>query len=194
MSALAEQHQVWTFADLQALPDDLEWRRYEIVDGALVVSPTPDLRHDYVEAMLRRLLDAAAQPAYLVTSSAGIDLGTSYRIPDLKVLTIDSAGKEAALAQPSDVLLAVEVVSPGSVTTDRVTKPAQYAAAGIPAYWRVETRPSVSLTAYELAPGATAYTEIGTWGPGEIAHLQHPFPVDVPIDALAPAESGHADG
>jgi len=45
------------------------------------------------------------------------------------------------LLSPAEVLLAVEVVSPGSVTTDRITKPAQYAAAGIANFWRVETEP-----------------------------------------------------
>lgn len=28
---------VWTFEDLQGLPEDVDWRRFEIVDGALVV-------------------------------------------------------------------------------------------------------------------------------------------------------------
>jgi Uma2 family endonuclease len=32
-----------------------------------------------------------------------------------------------------------EVESPSSLTEDRVTKPAQYAAAGIRHYWRIET-------------------------------------------------------
>ena len=77
--------------------------------------------------------------------------------------------------------LAVEIVSPGSVTTDRVTKPAQYAAAGIRHFWRVETRP-VSLTAYAL-DGST-YRELGTWGAGETAHLAEPSPAEIPIDRL----------
>jgi hypothetical protein len=69
---------------------------------------------------------------------------------------------------------------------DRFTKPAVYAANGIPIYLRVETEPDVTLTAYELRPGAHAYTELGTWGPGETAHLTDPFPVDIPIDAITP--------
>ncbi len=64
--------------------------------------------------------------------------------------------------------------SPTSRTHDRITKPAQYAAGGVPAYWRVETVPEVSLTAYVLTPGE---------GPsrgwdgveGETARLAHPI-------------------
>jgi Uma2 family endonuclease len=42
-----------------------------------------------------------------------------------------------------DVLLAVEVMSPTSVRTDRLAKPAQYAQAGIPSFWRLELDPLV---------------------------------------------------
>ncbi len=96
-------------------------------------------------------------------------------------------GRRTRPIPPADVLLVVEVVSPSSVTTDRITKPAQYAAAGIPAYWRVEASAAVSLTAYTLPPGSSVYAEVGTWSRGEVAHLTEPFAVDVPIDQLTPA-------
>jgi len=80
----------------------------------------------------------------------------------------------------------VEVVSPGSQTTDRVTKPAQYAAAGIPAYLRVEIDPDVTITVYELDDGATVYAEVGTFGQGEVAPVRRPFAVDIPIDEITP--------
>jgi hypothetical protein len=65
-------------------------------------------------------------------------------------------------------------------------KPALYAAAGIAVYLRVETEPVVSLTGYTLTDGASVYTELGSWGPNEVAHLDVPFPVDIPIDAITP--------
>jgi hypothetical protein len=65
------------------------------------------------------------------------------------------------------------------VTTDWITKPAQYAAAGIPAYWRVETPPQVSLTAYTLPTGGSVYAEVGTGTAGQAAHLEAPFRVEV---------------
>lgn len=51
--------------------------------------------------------------------------------------------------EPGDLLLAVEVVSPGSQSTDRIAKPAQYAAAGIVHFWRLEQEP-LELVTYEL--------------------------------------------
>jgi Uma2 family endonuclease len=39
----------------------------------------------------------------------------------------------------ADVLLVIEIVSPGSRRTDHVTKLREYAKAGIPTYWIVDT-------------------------------------------------------
>jgi Uma2 family endonuclease len=40
--------------------------------------------------------------------------------------------------RPEHCLLVVEVMSPDSVTTDQIDKPAEYAAFGILHFWRVE--------------------------------------------------------
>jgi len=95
-------------------------------------------------------------------------------------------GQDMALLQVADVELAIEIVSPGSLTTDRITKPAQYAAAGIPAFWRVETAQQVSVTAYALQPGHTVYTELGTWTEGQVMRLAEPFELKLAIDDLVP--------
>lgn len=68
----------------------------------------------------------------------------------------------------------------------RVGRVRRIAAAGIPAYSRVETTPEVSLTAYALPHGASVYAEVGTWTAGQTAHLEQPFRIDVPIDRLTP--------
>lgn len=132
------------------------------------------------------MLRAAYGPEYLVGGPIDIDLNPSYRTPDLVVIPTSLVGHRTRPLPPSDVLLVVEVVSPGSVTTDRITKPAQYAAAGIPAYWRLETDPDISLTVYRLPEGGTVYAEAGTWTRGQTAHLTEPFPVDVVLDQLLP--------
>ncbi|MGH2719060.1 MAG: Uma2 family endonuclease [Actinomycetota bacterium] len=69
------------------------------------------------------------------------------------------AGKEDVLSNtsgtldPADVLLAVEIVSPGSRTRDRVTKPVVCAQWGIPSYWRVEPDESPTSTSRSTSPG-----------------------------------------
>jgi Uma2 family endonuclease len=60
-----------------------------------------------------------------------------------------------------EVLLAVEIVSPTSVGMDRITKPAIYAGAGIPCYWRVETDKGIEVHTYRLDPTNEIYVETG---------------------------------
>ncbi|OUZ11341.1 hypothetical protein BHE97_05760 [Aeromicrobium sp. PE09-221] len=116
---------------------------------------------------------------------AGIQFGSRhYRQPDVAVVRRDVTPAGLWLA-PSDVLLALEVVSPASVTTDRITKPAQYAMWGIEGFWRVETEPELSLTAYALNPCDDVYTELGSWGPGETVCVERPFRVSFAVDDLA---------
>ena len=171
----------WTFDDLERLPDESLWR-YEIVDGALVMSPGPDRHHETVSALLRRALDDRLTPDLAVLGPIAVDLDPSYRLPDLVV--VDLVGENTKKLAVADLYLAVEVVSPSSRTTDRVTKPAQYAAYGIGAYWRVETDPEVSITAYVLRAGDDVYTELGTWAEGETMRLAEPFDVEIAIDDL----------
>ena len=35
----------WTIADLDAIPDDGGWKRYEIINGELLVTRAPHIRH-----------------------------------------------------------------------------------------------------------------------------------------------------
>lgn len=175
---------LWTFADLEALPES-PWR-YEIIDGSLLVTPGPGRRHEVVSAGLLRTLQRAVGPNWFVLGPQNLDLHPSYLIPDLIVISVEKAKRDAVLTRPDEVPLVVEIVSPSSRTTDRVTKPAKYAAAGIPAYWRVEIDPAVSLTAYELRRHDEVYTEAGTWSEGETAELHIPFDIRLPIDHLLP--------
>lgn len=48
---------LFSVADLEGMPDD--GRRYELVDGQLLVSPAPGLRHQVLALALYRLLDDA---------------------------------------------------------------------------------------------------------------------------------------
>jgi Uma2 family endonuclease len=43
-----------------------------------------------------------------------------------------------AILRPEHCLLVVEVMSPNSIIADQTDKPAEYAAAGIEYFWRVE--------------------------------------------------------
>jgi len=174
----------WTFDELQALPES-PWR-YEIIDGGLLMTPPPGTRHERITDNVRTLLKAGSNGAYRyrVWGPIGVDIEPTYLIPDLVVICENAAVVDRDNVSPSDLALVVEVVSPGSVSTDRILKPAKYAAAGIPHYWRVETKPETSLTAYMLPASANVYTELGTWKVGETAQFGAPFHLEIAIADL----------
>lgn len=134
----------WTVDDLP----DVEFR-YELVDGALLVTPPEAPRNSRVAARLLVLLAPLVDAEHEVLLHGGLYVDRrNYREPDLYVCR--RAAIDAGRVHAGDLLLAVEVMSPSSVSTDRVTKPAQYAAAGIPHYWRVEPEPR-TLVVHALA-------------------------------------------
>ncbi|WP_375496976.1 Uma2 family endonuclease [uncultured Jatrophihabitans sp.] len=184
MSPMLDLDRIWTLDDLADLSDEF-CKRVEIVDGLLIVSPPPVPRHTYVGDILFVLL-ANAAPAWLHVSGsdAGFEFGRSYRKPDLSVLHTSAYRTSRALLDTADLVLAVEIESPSSITTDRITKPAQYAAAGIAHYWRVETDP-LRLVTYRLGDGA--YAETGAWSVGEVAAIDEPFAAEIDVAALFPS-------
>ena len=44
----------WTIQDLDAMPDDGGWKRYEIIDGELYVTRAPHIRHQGVVCRFQR--------------------------------------------------------------------------------------------------------------------------------------------
>src|SRR5664280_1110684 len=125
----------WTLADLARLPED-EYR-YEIIDGELVVSPPPTSFHQRVATeMIRRWQPATG----VLRHASGVSVPTGrYRerflVPDVLVIR---NGVSSPYYAPSDVLVAVEIVSPSSVTRDRWAKRGLCAELGIPEYWLVD--------------------------------------------------------
>jgi len=155
MTVLPAATEGWTVDDLDAFPDD--GLRYELVDGSLHVSPPATVRHSHAASHLGYLFSAALDVSWVAVVDAGIRFDDrTYRQPDLSVVSRQALDRP--LAVPADVLLAVEVVSPNSVTADRLTKPAQYARAGIVHYWRLEPSEPLLVT-FEL-DGET-YREAG---------------------------------
>jgi Uma2 family endonuclease len=157
MITLPVRPEGWTVDDLGDLPGD-DGLRYELVDGALLVSPSPPNRHNIAATELVVILHAALDRSWRIAAPGSVRFDRrNYREPDLIVLRSD--GVRFDLARPQDVLLAVEIMSPGSISNDRVAKPAQYAAAGIAHYWRLERGRTPVLITHELK--GTDYRETG---------------------------------
>ncbi len=156
------------------LPDVPLGHRVELLDGRPLVSPPPVLGHQVVLTELVLQLSRALPAGLVMLWDQGVRTGPgSFRIPDLVVLRHDLAALAAAgIHDPGAVALAIEVLSPSSLTDDRVRKPAEYASVGIPHYWSVELDPTPQITVHVLRDGAYV-----RGAPSPRASV--PFPVDL---------------
>jgi Uma2 family endonuclease len=150
--------------DYEALPEEI-CRRIEIVDGAVIVNAAPRRQHQDICRRLANALEAACGPALAVSMDVDLrlrDIPLLNRRPDAVVY--DASLPDDAVLRPEHCVLVVEVMSPGSVTTDQTDKPAEYAAAGIRHYWRVEHDPAesvLSVFCYRLDPTTGTYASAG---------------------------------
>ncbi|WP_433833782.1 Uma2 family endonuclease [Actinoplanes sp. CA-015351] len=161
----------WTEPDLHLFPQD--GHRYEIVDGSLHVTPPADDRHAAVVASLVEALRAAAPEGWWVCDRSGIDTGSSNVVPDVTVLRPRSAGR--IWANPADVALVVEVESEETRRFDRLLKPAVYAAAGIPGFWRVEPGPVL----HTFLLDGEGYRAVDSIEGADHVRLDAPYPIRV---------------
>jgi Uma2 family endonuclease len=164
----------FTADDLLDLPND--GHKYEIIDGALHVTPPADFEHHDTADELRVVLRDAAPAGWRAFREVGIRLGDSTLVPDITVLR-PSAPRNAAWADPADVALVVEVESKGSRRHDRFTKPSLYAEAGIESYWRIE-RTEAGPVAHLYSRAAAGHYQLHrSVGPGESHPADLPYQV-----------------
>lgn len=130
----------WTVEDLAGLPED--GNRYEIIDGELLVTPAPSIRHQrLVGALLKRLvayLDACRVGEAFV-SPADIVLARDTLVqPDVFVISRSGGPAPQSWSEVGPLLLAVEVLSPGTMRADRYRKRPRYQEAGVAECWIVD--------------------------------------------------------
>jgi Uma2 family endonuclease len=131
---------ILTYEDYVLLPND--GKRYEILEGELTVTPAPSTKHQTASVNLLVLLSQYIKERDLgKLFHAPIDLileSTSVLQPDL--LFVSKARQhiitERAIEGAPD--LVIEILSPTTSRTDRVTKAQIYARYGVPAYWIVD--------------------------------------------------------
>ncbi|MDQ3154077.1 MAG: Uma2 family endonuclease [Actinomycetota bacterium] len=179
-----------TVAEFAALPEDSA-ARYELQEGHVVMSPRPKPDHQECLGELRSRLKAQAPDGLDVLPEVDVDLELVpsgrpgfVRAPDLVVVPRDARLRvrtHGGLIRAGEVVLAVEIISPGTRRMDTVIKHGEYADAGIPHYWVIDIEGGVSLTACHLA-GEFGYLDASPHtGP---VTIDEPFTVRLDLDAL----------
>jgi Uma2 family endonuclease len=183
MSIVMWPDHLLTLDEWDALPED-ESRRCELAEGVLIVSPRPFARHQRAVWRLAAQLEPQLPPGFVVVTDVDVTIDASHpatvRAPDVVVLPTPAIGGARARYGAGDVALAVEIVSEGSVRTDRVSKMFEYAEAGIPNYWVIDLDAPVTLDAYGLVDGK--YEPLAS-SDGVVA-LSSPVSVTIDLPAL----------
>ena len=168
----------FTARDLPRLIEAVD-AHFELLDGeVLMIAPATQWHHVVVD-ILKHALQRIAPQSVVIVAEMGVDLGHTVPEPDVLVVSRAAVKSDSLFFQPSDVYLAIEVVSPGTKTKDRTLRPVQYAGAGIKCFWRVENQDDAMVVyTFELLPE-------GSYAPTGVFHsrikLDRPFPIDIEL-------------
>jgi Uma2 family endonuclease len=141
----AKHSRRWTRADVLALMEasPLATPRYEVVRGELLVTPSPGGLHQFAVFGLAKALSAYCELTGVgetLISPSDVDLeGDGLVQPDVYVVSRAEGLRLRREGPATALLLAAEVLSPGSEHGDRGPKRELYHAT-VPAYWLVDVR------------------------------------------------------
>ena len=178
MPVMPHEFRDWTVEDLERIPDD--GLQYELLDGMLLVTPSPSFGHQWASGRLFLLLSAGC-PAGMKVLFAPLDwqpdLLTSLQ-PDLLVVRDQDVGVNN-ITRP--LVLAVEILSPSTRRKDLFLKRSKYQDARVENYWIVD--PLVpSITALSLV--GNSYQSVGEATGDQTVTLEKPFPITIVPSSL----------
>jgi Uma2 family endonuclease len=165
---------------LAELPETTEMT-IEVIDGSLVMTPRPELKHARAIRDLAYLMHQSARTAGMqALPEINLVVGEDLTSPDITVA--GGAAADGVWLDASVAVLVVEIMSSGSRRKDRIERPAIYAEAGIRHYLRVEFRgEDPVMLLHELVDGE--YRPIVVAAAGTTFTMHEPFEF-----AIDPAE------
>lgn len=134
----------WTVRDLDVMPDDGGWKRYEIINGDLLVTRAPHIRHQSAAGKIHVRLENWSEETGLGSAfqTPGVIFSLNDAvIPDVVWISkerlingIDEAGHLVVTPE-----LMVEILSPGerNEQRDKEFKLKLYSLYGVQEYWIV---------------------------------------------------------
>ncbi|MDQ6522072.1 Uma2 family endonuclease [Nocardioides sp. LHD-245] len=169
----------FTVEERDAIPEN--GYRHELLDGVLLMTPTPRPRHQSVVGeLLVRLKAAVPRELQVYVAPFDVRIGERTAIePDVVVVRRSDVTSKGIVVAP---LLAVEVHSPSTKAYDLGPKKELLAAAGCPSYWTIDPR-QPELVVWTLRDGA--YAETARVAAQESWTASEPFAVTItPVELL----------
>ncbi len=152
----------FTYEDYLNAPED---KRYELLDGELVMTPAPGERHQSISILLgSKLFQFASENSLGRVYLAPFDVVLS----DVDVVQPDLlfvSNERGHIITPANIQgapdLVVEILSPSTAERDKTFKRTLYAKHGVNEYWMVDTTVTILLL------GERGYEVVDTYGEEE---------------------------
>jgi Uma2 family endonuclease len=152
-----------TYDDYCLLPND--GKRYEIIDGELFVTPSPNFGHQIVVTRLTRYLSAFVEDNHLglVFVSPFDVVFSQFDVVEPDILYVSKARAEVLTKKNVQGApdLVVEVISPSTADIDRTTKLKLYARFGVEEYWIIDPDGPSATVYRRQAEGLELAAELG---------------------------------
>ncbi|MBI5192128.1 MAG: Uma2 family endonuclease [Nitrospirae bacterium] len=126
----------YTYEDYMKTPDDV---RYELIDGDLLMSPAPNIRHQIISGNINALIRSYVKDKELGTvfyAPCDVVLGDENVFePDILFISKQNSGiiADANIKGAPDLI--VEILSPSTADRDLINKKRIYAKYGVKEYW-----------------------------------------------------------
>ena len=188
---------VWTIAEVERLVDERRGYtpRYELVDGELLVTPAPSLRHQRIVLELAVLVRDYVKRHRLgetVISPSTVSLAPDSRVePDVYVVPAIGARLPRSTELVTRLLLAAEVLSPSSARHDRFTKRRFFQKHGVPESWVVDGEAEAFEVWHPGDARASLIDDLLVWHPDG---APEPFRLDVRAFFASVADEAEGQG
>ena len=157
----------FTYKDYKSLPES-ETKRYELMEGELIMVPSPNEYHQRVSGRLEFILRAFVEGKNLgrvYYAPLDVHLGEDVVQPDILFVSREcfSIITEEEIRGAPD--LVVEILSPATAERDRTYKKTLYARHGVREYWIVDPEEK---TLKVMTLGKAGFESSGTYGKSDI--------------------------
>ncbi len=151
----------FTYEDYLTTPED---KRYELLDGDLIMVPAPNLKHQHVlgnlHYHLRRFITEHGTGRLLLAPCDVFLSDTDVVQPDLLFVSRERehllSGGENVQGAPD---LVIEILSPSTETKDRGVKRELYGRYGVTEYWLVDPM-AETISIHRQRGGVLAVTDV----------------------------------
>ena len=130
----------FTYKDYKSLPES-ETKRYELIEGELIMVPSPNIYHQRISRKLEFLLEDFVEKNKLgeiFYAPCDVHMGENVVQPDILFVSKEHSyviTEEEIKGAPD---LVIEILSPATAERDRTYKKVLYARYGVREYWIVD--------------------------------------------------------